>query len=365
VFRLISRVWLSLVFVVISVPLIAWITIGSGSLDEKRSLAEPPTWPSTWETIKSFPAASDAYLRDHFGLREWLVGRNTRLRVLVDGGNQRVLVGKDDWMFLYLDKAVLQSTGILRRVESANRFAREMADLKEALASRDIRFLVAIAPNGATIYEEYLPAWLSFPSVRTTEYDLIKAGLAQRGVTSVDLRAVLLAAKQNGKLYRKHDSHWTTRGSLIAFNAIAESAGLASWKLPVESTLGAPRWRSDGDLISLLGIGTQGAESDEPSTLPLPNWEVERFPAPIYPTYIASAHRPGKTIMIIGDSFTMEFFQSLVMQQAARLIWTHHRFCEFDMALLEREKPDQVWYISTERYAFCVPGLAPEHFVRK
>ena len=68
--------------------------------------------------------------------------------------------------------------------------------------------------------------------------------------------------------------------------------------------------------------------------------------------------------MVLGDSFTGNFFNPLVTQHAGRLVWLEHHRCAFDWNAIDRFHPDEVWWMPTERFLLCDPGVAPANFPR-
>jgi alginate O-acetyltransferase complex protein AlgJ len=61
---------------------------------------------------------------------------------------------------------------------------------------------------------------------------------------------------------------------------------------------------------------------------------------------------PGPTIMVIGDSFT-ELFPAMLLQHAGRVVWINHRRCGFDRKWIDVYRPDEVWWMPTERFLTC------------
>ena len=114
-----------------------------------------------------------------------------------------------------------------------------LAAMRDALARRGIRFLVALPPNSSTIYQDYLPIWAQ-RGRRKTEYDLFLEDLAARDVKAIDLRPALMAARKEGRVYRMNDSHWTERGALAAFNAVVEADGHPA--TPIGGSIPPRRW---------------------------------------------------------------------------------------------------------------------------
>jgi hypothetical protein len=257
-------------------------------------------------------------------------------------------------MFFRGDQMVQQSAGLIRRDEQVAETADLLARMHTLLAARGTRLLVASPPNSATIYADQLPLWARNRGQRT-EYDVFLDDLATRDVPAIDLRPALIAAKAEGKVYRMNDTHWTALGAVAAFNAIVQADSHPDWKLDPARVLGAPETIVGGDLARMLGTADNMKETDRLSALPPGKREaldkVKQFTAAL-----ATSDRSGPTIMIIGDSFTGDFFLSMLLQGTGRVVWLHHSFCGFDWKWINQLRPDEVWWMPTERYIVCGKG---------
>ena len=231
--------------------------------------------------------------------------------------------------------------------------------MRDALRQRGIRFLVASPPNAATIYQDDLPGWARSQG-RTTEYDLFIADLAARGIKAVDLRPILWTLRTKGPAYFLHDTHWTARAAIAGFNAIAEAEGHREWRIDADAALTPVIQRQGGDLARMIGVENDVAEPVQELTFP-PVSKVE-LTGPPSATYVATTDKPGETILIIGDSFTVGYFAPMVLSRIGRIVWQHHKFCGFDWKLIDRFRPDEVWWMPTERYLLCGPNVRPDGF---
>ncbi len=79
-----------------------------------------------------------------------------------------------------------------------------------------------------------------------------------RRIETVDLRPPILAARAQGEVFYRHDTHWTFRGAIAAFNAVAEADGHPDWRIDAEFALGPPVARAGGDLARILGVQELG-----------------------------------------------------------------------------------------------------------
>ena len=163
------------------------------SAAEYRKLAASPGWPQT-RAWASWPKSIDRYLGDHFAFREALVkvGNRTFGRVTAPGAPPSVLDGGDGRLFLF--EGLLASTGHEVDTSGAHDYASFACDLAGRLRAMRARLVVSIAPSPADIYPDDAPD-LALPVYKPTNYDLIMAGLRGCGVSAVDLRPSLRAAK--------------------------------------------------------------------------------------------------------------------------------------------------------------------------
>ncbi len=329
-------------------------------LKEGRRLAPAPGLPTDSAGWLALPAAFDAYLKDHFGLRQALIRAHKDLtKPILGTGSDKVLVGRDGRMFYLGEEAVRQSAGLVLRDERITETVDLVAAMNAALARRGVRFLVASPPNGSTVYQDDLPDWAQNHG-RRTEYDLFHEGLATKGVRMVDLRPVMAKARAEGPAYYRTDTHWTPRGALAAFNAVVEAAGHPDWRLDPAMALSPPSLRKGGDLARLLGV--QDSVSEEVEELKLPPGERKLMTADPYGDYEQTSGHPGPTILILGDSFTGAHFEPMLLPQVGRVIWLSDQHCGFDWGAIDRFRPDEVWWMPTERFLICDPGVRPLRF---
>src|SRR5271154_5082445 len=327
-------------------------------LKEGRYLAPAPKAPVTPADWLAFPGRIDSFLADHFGLRQVLIRAHKDLtKPLLGFGNDTVLVGRDGRLFYLGQEAVQQSAGLLVRDHRVSDTVDLLARMNAALHARGVRFLVAVPPNAATIYADDLPNWAQNRG-RRTEYDLLIDGLAAHGVRAVDLRPALKAARPEGSVFYMHDSHWTARGALAAFNAIVEADGRPDWRLGTRFAVGPPEAHEGGDLARMLG--EDATETVEDLTLPAARTEL--LTADPVSDFVGTLDRPGPTIMVLGDSFTQDYFARMALQRAGRVVWLEDHKCGFDWKAIDRFHPDEVWWMPNERFLICDPGVKPADF---
>ncbi|MGH6798906.1 MAG: alginate O-acetyltransferase AlgX-related protein, partial [Roseiarcus sp.] len=166
---------------------------------------------------------------------------------------------------------------------------------------------------------------------------------------------------QGEEAYLLYDAHWTPRGALAGFNAVVEADGRPEWRLDPATTMGPLEQRKGGDVARILGVQDDVHEQAKPLRLSLQGTDENISPG-IMPDHIVATPRPGPTIMVIGDSFTQGYFPLMLSQHGGRAIWIHHHECGFDWKLIDKFRPDEVWWAPTERFLLCDPGVAPIDF---
>jgi hypothetical protein len=219
------RYFAILAFALLATPLIVGLFRPDSPeliLKEGRMLAPAPQAPRSLAALRAFPGEADAYLKDHFGLRQTMIHTQRDLSHPVLYGNEKALIGRDGRMFYLGRDMVRQSAGLVLRDQKVADAADMLAEMHGALSRRGASLLVAVAPNSSTIYQDDLPLWAQKQG-RKTEYDLFLADLAARGIKTVDLRPVMENARADREAYLMHDTHWTARSAVLAFNAVAEA----------------------------------------------------------------------------------------------------------------------------------------------
>jgi alginate O-acetyltransferase complex protein AlgJ len=352
-------------FVLLATPLVVGIVkpdSPAAVLKEGRQRAPAPKIPVDRDDWLALPQQIDAYLQDHFSLRQVLVRMDKDLTRRLGNGNDLVLIGHEGRLFYLGEGAVRQSAGLMMRAQRVSDTVALLTRINVALAARGVRFIVAIPPNGATTYQDFLPIWAQNPG-RRTEYDLLLGELAFNGVRAVDLRPPVKAARAQGPAFYMHDTHWTFRGALAGFNAVVEADSHPDWRIDPNSALDGRGGRSraharirrqrDGDRRKLDPAareeGIFGGNSDHD------------YVATPY-DYLATSGHSGPTIMVLGDSFTLNFFSPMLLPHVGRVLSLHHNWCGFDWKAIDHFRPDEVWWMPTERYFLCNVGSAPANF---
>jgi alginate O-acetyltransferase complex protein AlgJ len=367
------RFFAAAAFLLLATPLVVGLVkpdSAASILKEGRNPAQPPKspdGPGDWLTL---PRQVDAYLRDSFGLREKMIRLHKDLTkpLLFDDSNVAV-IGASGRMYAVADDMVAQSAGRVFRPQKVADTVAMIVGMRDALARRGVKFLVALPPNSSTIYQDDLPHRARNPG-KPTEYDLLLKELAARDVKTVDLRPALREARASGDTYLLNDLHWNAPGAMAGFNAVVEADGHPDWKIDPSTAVGPPMERRGGDIATLAGVADKVVEMtpslvfkpvgrDEPLSHGL---EGRIEGARDMADHEIVADRPGPTIMVIGDSFTVGYFPLFLSPHVGRAVWLHHNYCGFDWAWIDKIQPDEVWWTPVERLLVCRPGQRLKNF---
>ena len=117
---------------------------------------------------------------------------------------------------------------------------------------------------------------------------------------AVDLRPALKAARSQGAVYLRYDSHWTPRGAIAGYNAVIEADGRPDWRVDPATALGPPAIRKGGDVARIAGVQDEVTEMVEGMTLSAKGAD-EPISEDVMPDHVIATGVPGKTIMVIGD----------------------------------------------------------------
>jgi len=123
-------------------------------------------------------------------------------------GNEKVLFGPDDWMFLAEDVDFVTGPGILEPGVGGRAAIDTIRAFDAALAERDVELLVVPVPTKAVVEGHRLAPGVS-GRPDNADAERFFAELAAAGVDVLDLRALFEELRASEpELYLRHDTHW-------------------------------------------------------------------------------------------------------------------------------------------------------------
>jgi hypothetical protein len=233
-------------------------------LKEARQAAPAPAAPRSLEAMLALPPKVDAYLKDHFGLRQKMIRLHKDLaKPLFFETNNVAIAGDSGRIYAIADDMVLQSAGRLLRRQRVADASDLIVTMRDALGKRGIGFLVALPPNSSSIYPDDLPKWARNPG-RKTEYDLLLEMVEARGVKAVDLRPASVSL-----------------ASMDPPTSSTTCTGMCAERSPVSTQLSKPTATQTGALIrrrrSARWLSVKGATLQDFSASPTASAKAPRL----------------------------------------------------------------------------------------
>ena len=228
----------------------------------------------------------------------------TLLSRSVDRGNEKIILGKDGFLFFRKEVDMATGPGFLGRRLAGRRGTGEgreergsrdpvaaIVDYHRQLAARGIRLLFIPLPVKPFIYPEKV--WPGYPAsagpAGNPDREAFRLALARAGVEVFDPTDDLWAAKGEGELFLKGDTHWTPRGMDLVARRIAERLRPLLGP-PGSAPPSVPRTVShDGDLLRMIEV-LPGS-----GLFPVQTVEIQELVGR------GSGEAP---VLLLGDSFT-------------------------------------------------------------
>lgn len=278
-----SWILIALFAAMLTVPTLAWLTVGDASqseLDEKRALDEFPTGLGN-----RYVAQVASWYGDHAPYRSAVIAWKVRAAQAIgaryretvhpalsalcapdwysaaDAGGEAylapveessVIYGRDDWLF-YTENDSLdfyQGRNVLSEEEMAAWLA-AYERLDEICRRRGVRLVVMTAPNKEQVYPEFMPSYYVAPGPKREE--AFCAYVRQNsGLTYLYPLEELLAAKARLPVYFRQDTHWNAIGAYVGAQELYRAVGMPL--SPLERADVTEVTKRGGDLSNLSGL---------------------------------------------------------------------------------------------------------------
>jgi hypothetical protein len=244
-----QRGFLLIWFILLTVPM--WMhMIRSDAQDviqENRQLATLPSSIKDLNSAMRWAPQMDAYLKDHFGMRQTLIAWNNQIRYFGFGesASPQLTVGKEHMLFFNSHEAAHPNRmlnflcGNDVSSDVVNDLATRVSDFLLRARQLHPNTTIGFVPTKPVLYTEYLPDWMRtkcqpvqhiLPAFLNT---IAKLNLEE--VKRTDLSgsiyypwAAMQTRKSSLMLYPKEDFHWHGSGAQVFAQDLAES----QWHLP-------------------------------------------------------------------------------------------------------------------------------------
>jgi len=317
-------------------------------LSENRAMATKPVFTGLANT-KEYLAGLELYFNDHFGYRKMFVRMQSswKRKLFGETSVSVAMIGRDGWLYTTVNRMIENYTGLSRfTVEDLAAWQVLLEARRDWLQKRGIAYVVVVTPDKHTIYPEHLPQWLR-PAPGPTKLDQWLEYLQQHSALHpLDLRSVLLKAKNEHAVYLMTDTHWNSLGAFLGYQQLIQEISRqvpTVQPLPATSFTQQPISGLKGDLAVLLGQESSFPEKQATFMVSAPNLpklqiEEAMLQAGEKHVSITRTHNPQAigSAIVFRDSFGAAWIPFLGYN-FREVIFLNQR--EFDTALIEKEKP--------------------------
>lgn len=245
-------------FLAISLTLsIGMVAFGPSQAGANELLSAAPKWRNTDGSINGdFLSDLSDWIGDRFFLRQELITLDNRLTAGVFGssGNDKVIAGKDGWLFFANTLPDYTGTENMspRELFSA---AKNVELMSRFCGSQGRKFAFFIALNKNSVYPANMPHY--GVAAKDTNARQLMELLKGMNVKTVDLFAAL--EKMEEPLYFAHDSHWNSKGAALGADLINQALGVESSYFSGDFSQSEPH---TGDLFQMLYPALQDTEEN-------------------------------------------------------------------------------------------------------
>lgn len=353
--------WVPLIAAAVAVVIVPHVfsrfELSPPGLAENRVLAECPETPRSLADLEALPGRVDEYVRDQFPPRAHLIGTTNYARYKLGYSTlDRVVVGKDGWLFYYDTHLARQLTGrhLLTPAE-VDYWVAGFRQRTDWLAGRGARFYTLVAPRSPSVYPEKLPSWM--PRAELTTVEQLLAGVTAAGIDRVVYpRKALVRAKADRTVYEPFDTHWTGHGAYVAYVELMTRLAQDDPTLaPLPQSAFTPITHPPvaGDKSVMLGIADR-VKHDRVTYNPMPIHDPARTEylgprievleprfAWMAPQVIETDAPNERVLLLTRDSYSLELLPFL-KPHFRRIVLTHLQDGGFRQDLIEKYNPDVV-----------------------
>ncbi|MFC1658999.1 hypothetical protein ACFL0U_00330 [Pseudomonadota bacterium] len=339
---------------------------------EKRELAERPKLLEEESVgLKEYPKQFEQYYNDNFGFRGTVIATNgyTLDKIFDVSPSDRVVIGKDDWLFFNNRQSLVDYEGRIQYTEEElSMGVQGLVRNWRKLEKMGITYLFVVAPDKSTIYSEFMPDHLQKKHENAnSRLDQFLTRLLSEypDFPILDLRPALFKAKQKEIIYNKRDTHWNKRGAYVGYTQIM------NWlvKKGYSELLSTPR----KNLLEIEGLTTYGDLSDYiNSHVEYMNYSLERKKkgfqqVDLTDLEINNLHKAERfvnnnsnlpKVVMYKDSFTINM-RDFLSEHFSNILYIHEFPCHVNLDVVRQNNPDIVIHESIERgmhdiLRFCI-----------
>jgi len=330
--------------------------LSGNSKTELRKLQDFPELPNSLISAFRWPRRFDQFASDRFPFRSNFIHNVSKSFYKIGLSiSQEVIIGENGWLFLRKTSNVLnEHRGTVRlSTTGLNNWVKVFIAKKNEIERLGSNLYLIIIPNKHTIYKNQLPIHHSVVGQNITD-QLLNALKEQKVNQIIDLRPTLLMNNSNQRLYDKYNTHWNDKGAYIGYKEIMNRIDpLQDIPRLTLKDISFQKIVRSGDLARLIGNlslkeTTIEAEILNSAILQRQNFE-NKNKYKIKEWISISKHSRSPVAICFCDSFVNLRLYKFLEQSFSKTIFKHHNSMVYDKKLIEKYKPEYVFYILAER----------------
>lgn len=214
--------YLIVVWAVLIFPFAGMAFWPSNETTENTELASWPELKTEEGWNKEYLSQVGAYFEDHFAFRQYWVTANALLRSTLFhiSATDQVVLGTEGWLYY---------SGTLDDYQGKNLFSERekfallhnLKLIQDYVEEQGSQFILMIPPNKNSLYDEHMPS--HYQKADTSNLRELMEEIQAEGIACVNLLEEFSQTEET--LYFQRDSHWNSKGALLAYCALMEQTG--------------------------------------------------------------------------------------------------------------------------------------------
>ncbi len=350
------------------VPSVAWVfchnVIGDDT-SENRALAKMPE--ISLKNIGELPEKIEEAYNDHAPFRAPIRAMWAKLNYFGfdDSTSDNVLIGKNEgerkksWLFYKssLDNnSVRDAQGL--KVYSESEMKASLTKIEsetKKFEEKGARLYYFVAPSKESVYEEFFPENVKIYNEPRTKK--LSQYITDQGVNNYYYAYEdMLAAKESGQLYFRHDTHWNELGAFVGFKGLIKMIEPKYNNL--QYNLGESKTIFGGDLAKMLDIKDYFVD-EQPDVLYMESSNYQEEKQRTKTSSIVKTKNEAapikKKIMVVGDSYRSAM-EDYLAKSFSEVVSLHRQ--DYKDGMFENYNPDIVVYEFTERYSNMIKNFS-------
>lgn len=220
------------------------------SVSENRKLAEIVPISNGYST---FMKSLNSCANDRIGLRDEMVKIYNEVTVnVLHSRNDRVIFGKDGWLFYREDLA--DYTGQNNTTENVEYCVTVIKALDQWCRERGGQLVFMVGPNKSSVYSQYMPDYIQKADISLL--DSLSTSLKDEDILFINPKERLVEDSDKVELYYKLDTHWNSYGAKYALDELVNLLNL-----PEKAFILTEHRENSGDMLSMLAVESIGSDS--------------------------------------------------------------------------------------------------------